>query len=389
MDDRTEDAVDWGADPVCCGSMSERRAQFDADGFIVLERLIEPELCIQLQARLEKVLRGQFDVAAGRPDKAPKFNADPRSKPGKVPPPLGGPSKQTLQLINIWKADRLFRQLVTSRRLAKAVAELGGWESGARIANDQVWAKPPGAAPLTFHRDSAYFDFVPADVITVWIALDDMEPILGPLEYVRGSHHWEDGRVGSANQFFDARDRFALLYDAARREGVADPRAELQVSQVCVRAGGCGIHNGRLWHGSDRNASPTKPRRGVGIHFVPADAVLREAEGRTLAHRLNRACLDEAGSHVAPSPNELHPALFPVTYRPTSGDTCPFAAQASEPSPPYSDCEADGERSRNATSAMAGAAGWPTTPCSAQGAEIADLRIDSSHRPPIHGHTEL
>jgi ectoine hydroxylase-related dioxygenase (phytanoyl-CoA dioxygenase family) len=39
----------------------------------------------------------------------------------------------------------------------------------------QVWAKPPGASPLVFHRDSAYFDFEPFNqVVTVWVALDDM-----------------------------------------------------------------------------------------------------------------------------------------------------------------------------------------------------------------------
>ena len=32
---------------------------------------------------------------------------------------------------------------------------------------DQVWAKPPGAPPLVFHRDSPYFDFAPSDVVTV------------------------------------------------------------------------------------------------------------------------------------------------------------------------------------------------------------------------------
>ena len=59
------------------------------------------------------------------------------------------------------------------------------WSSGARVAQDQIWAKPPGASPLVFHRDSPYFDFVPDDVITVWIALDDMTcDELGPLEYV-------------------------------------------------------------------------------------------------------------------------------------------------------------------------------------------------------------
>jgi hypothetical protein len=42
-----------------------------------------------------------------------------------------------------------------SPSLARLVAQLGGWR-GARVANDQIWAKPPGAAPITFHRDSTY-----------------------------------------------------------------------------------------------------------------------------------------------------------------------------------------------------------------------------------------
>lgn len=39
-----------------------------------------------------------------------------------------------------------------------------------------------GASALVFHRDSPYFDFEPANVITVWIALDDMTNEVGPLE---------------------------------------------------------------------------------------------------------------------------------------------------------------------------------------------------------------
>ena len=87
------------------------------------------------------------------------------------------------------------------------------WSSGARVAQDQIWAKPPGASPLVFHRDSPYFDFVPDDVITVWIALDDMTcDDLGPLEYVAGSHRWQSqaGRQGSANLFFQAERRHLL-----------------------------------------------------------------------------------------------------------------------------------------------------------------------------------
>jgi ectoine hydroxylase-related dioxygenase (phytanoyl-CoA dioxygenase family) len=37
----------------------------------------------------------------------------------------------------------------------------------------------------------------------VWVALDEMVPELGPLEYVSGSHLWGDGRSGTASHFFD------------------------------------------------------------------------------------------------------------------------------------------------------------------------------------------
>ena len=264
------------------------------------------------------MLRGDFDIEGGKPDKAPKFKAETRCKAGKKPPPLGGPSKRTLQVINVWKADEAFAALVRSPELGRAVAELGGWKAGARVANDQVWAKPPGASPLTFHRDSAYFDFTPGDVITCWLALDDMEPELGPLEYVRGSHKWADGRVGSANMFFDAKDRFGLLYDAAKREGIAEPAATLDVRQVKVKAGGCGIHNGRLWHGSGPNASKTRARRGLGIHFVPADACFREASGRTLAHRF------AMGEGCTKMPEEH----FPITWSPLPDDGEPKSCAA-------------------------------------------------------------
>jgi ectoine hydroxylase-related dioxygenase (phytanoyl-CoA dioxygenase family) len=283
-------------------------ADFARTGFIVAENLLGAATCAALNAQLELVLRGECDGAFGCADKAPKFSAERRCKPGKKPPPLGGPSKQTLQVINIWKADATFASVVLSPTLGQLVAQLGGWAAGARVANDQVWAKPPGAAPITFHRDSAYFDFTPSDVITVWLALDDMEPELGPLQYVAGSHKWADGRVGSAQQFFDCRNRFALLHDAARREGIEEPEAALELTTLGVRMGGCGIHNGRLWHGSGQNESPNRPRRGLGIHFVPADAQFTHAMGSTLAHKLRPP--EQVNGTV------MSEALFPITWRP-------------------------------------------------------------------------
>lgn len=204
--------------PICTPS---RPPSFISDGFMILPHIITADLATRLNTRLERVLRGDFDTGSP-PDKRPKFNPETRVKKGKKPQALGGPSRRTLQVINIWKADTTFASVVRSPTLARFVAQLGGWK-GARVANDQVWAKPPGAAPITFHRDSTYFDFEPADVITVWLALDDMTEEVGTLEYVVGSHKWGDERRGSAQQFFDARDNRSLVDDAARKEGIEDP----------------------------------------------------------------------------------------------------------------------------------------------------------------------
>ena len=184
------------------------------------------------------------------------------------------------------------------------VAQLGGWKHGARLAQDQTWCKPPGAGPLVFHRDSAYFDFTPQDVITVWLALDNMDPEVGPLEYAVGSHQWGEGRHGSASQFFSP-NRRELMDDAAQRNGVKPE--DVVIRAATVRAGGVGIHNGRTWHGSGSNES-TRVRRGVGMHFVPAEARLRtDIEIGALWRR----CQKRTGSL------ELPEEEMPTTYAPT------------------------------------------------------------------------
>eukprot|EP00941_MAST-03F_sp_MAST-3F-sp1_P003711 g3711.t1 len=224
--------------------------EFKRRGFIIIPELIDSDFVSRLNARLERVLRGEFDTGI-KPDKVPRRIKE-RNKG--ILGYSGSQIERTLQIINIWKSDTTFAELVLSPTLGKIVATIGGWKYGARVAQDQVWAKPPGASPLVFHRDSPYFDFSPDDVITVWIALDDMTqtPSVGPLEYCVGSHMWGDKRIGSANQFFQ-QERRRLMDSAATLEGL-DP-SELEIVKVQVKEGGCSIHNGRTWHGRGKQYS--------------------------------------------------------------------------------------------------------------------------------------
>ena len=138
---------------------------------------------------------------------------------------------KVLQVINVHKCDQLFRALATHASLSRLVATLAGWEHSARLAQDQVWAKPPGAPPLTYHRDVPYFLFAPSAVVTVWVACDDMTEDLGPLVYVKGSHTW--------GTFFQRDGRVSLLRSAVAREGLNFEDDVEFVSMAGLRAGRC------------------------------------------------------------------------------------------------------------------------------------------------------
>ena len=337
--------------------------RFQNDGFAVFTEVISTDAVEALNDRLEDVLRGVYDRGR-KPDKVPRLVKGQKPQPkGKlregeatllepttttttipeavVTPPTKSTKKnknkskqpgsnkiknsscsigpigfsgnlqnvKVLQIINMHKADTLFRKLETSSSLAKVVSQLAQWDhyGGARLAQDQFWGKPPGAPPLVFHRDSPYFMFDPPEVVTVWIALDDMDDELGPLEYVVGSHTWGDGRVGSANQFFQA-DTTKLLFSAAEREGIDDPIQTLEfVSMGGLRRGGLSIHHGKIWHGSAKNSSKNQPRRGLGLHFVPASARFTAEASKSRLWKPYVAGVDD------PSTVELSEEDFPLS----------------------------------------------------------------------------
>jgi hypothetical protein len=328
--------------------------RFQKDGFAVFKEVISTDAVEALNDRLEDVLRGVYD--RGRtPDKVPRLvkghkpqrklretttleptttttpeavvapNKSTKNKKRSKKPGGGNSSSSScsigpigfsgnfenvkvLQIINMHKADSLFRKLETSPSLARVVSKLAKWDhwGGARLAQDQFWGKPPGAPPLVFHRDSPYFMFDPPEVVTVWIALDDMDDELGPLEYVVGSHTWGDGRIGSANQFFQA-DTTKLLLSAAEREGIDDPSKLEFVSMGGLGRGGLSIHHGKIWHGSAKNSSRNKPRRGLGLHFVPASVRFTAEASKSRLWKPYVAGVDD------PSKVELSEEDFPLS----------------------------------------------------------------------------
>ena len=155
---------------------SHQLADFARDGFLIIENFIPPERAAAVAQRFDGLFKGQFETGL-YPD---EWNW----QEGRDPP------DRTRQICNGWKSDRTIANLVLSAEIGRLVETLAGWP-GARLAQDNVIWKPPGAKPLGFHQDDSYTKWiVPAHMVSCWIALDPTSAAGGTIEYVRGSHSW-------------------------------------------------------------------------------------------------------------------------------------------------------------------------------------------------------
>ena len=231
-------------------------ATFAADGFVTVDSLIDAGLLDPLRERFERLFRGDFETGTA-PDEV-------NWQQGSSDPSL------TRQICNGWKADRLIASVVLDGRLGEAVARLAGWP-GARIVQDNVIWKPPGARSLGFHRDNAYLSwYTPTEMFSCWIALDDTTAAGGTMELARGSHRWpvEAAAMGEFHAPDDYRASVAAAADAVG--------AALDIAAVEVAAGGGSFHHGWTWHGSGPNRSGTH-RRSLVLHCASSEARLNRA----------------------------------------------------------------------------------------------------------------
>src|SRR5262249_46365259 len=134
-------------------------ARFHEDGFLILDRFITTEEAARVAARFERLFRGEFETGL-QPD---EWNW----REGRDKPDLAR------QVGRGWKAAHTVGSLVLGAATGRLCAQWAGWR-GARLAQDNIVWKPPGAKPLGFHQDDSYNGWIdPPHMLTCWVALDD------------------------------------------------------------------------------------------------------------------------------------------------------------------------------------------------------------------------
>lgn len=214
------------------------KREYDVRGFVVIRNFLNSDEFAALQTELERYIR---DVVPHLPD-GDAFYQD-KSRP------------ETLKQLQHMAGDRFFDSYRRHPRWQQLADALVGETS---TADAPEWFnKPPGTQHVTPpHQDNYYFCLTPPHVVTIWLALDDVDTENGCLRYVAGSHL----------RGFRPHARSNIL---GFSQGITDFSHEDFTREVPVllQPGDAVAHHGMTVHRADANLSPVRQRRSFAMVF--------------------------------------------------------------------------------------------------------------------------
>jgi len=214
------------------------KESYDKDGFVIIRQFLQADEIVELQNNLDRYVR---DVVPGLSD-ADAFYHD-RERP------------ETLKQLHRMDCDPYFNDYAKHPKWTALGEALIG-EAG--DAQSMEWFnKPPATNHITPpHQDNYYFCLAPANVVTIWLALDSIDTENGCLRYVTGSH---------LSGFREHAKSKVLGFS----QGISEYSPEDFGREVAVplQPGDVVAHHGMTIHRADANTSQTRQRRSLAMVF--------------------------------------------------------------------------------------------------------------------------
>ena len=153
---------------------ADDRRQFQADGAICLRGMFDDEWLERMRTAVDRIMDA----------------ADPQARSREVTKALGGTSGRFHINSFVWRWDADFRDWVMHSPCAEIAATLMDADE-VRLFYDQVFVKEPNTSEMTdWHQDLPFWPLRGNDVLSVWVALVDVDRDNSALEYLAGSHNW-------------------------------------------------------------------------------------------------------------------------------------------------------------------------------------------------------
>ena len=170
--------------------------------------------------------------------------------------------KPGLRIQDAWQQDQDVRSLATNARILELLTRLYG-----RGAWPFQTLNFPMGTQQHYHTDAVHFSSVPERFMCgVWVALEDIGPDQGPLEYYPGSHKWPiytNEHIGRTDVAYRTTTQTAFhpVWEAMVQEtGV---RREI----FCARKGQALIWTANLLHGGMAQLNPALTRWSQVTHY--------------------------------------------------------------------------------------------------------------------------
>ncbi|MEO1656705.1 MAG: phytanoyl-CoA dioxygenase family protein [Pseudomonadota bacterium] len=165
-----------------------------------------------------------------------------------------------------WHRDaRIARVALTSEVSSFASMLLN--DQPLRLWEDTTFVKEPGATVRSaFHQDKHFACFEGEQDIVAWVALDRADEDSGALEYVRGSHLWNE--TFAPNMFFAQTTLPGA--PSAKLPDIEANRDAYDIVRVDAQPGDVVFHHGLTVHGAGGNRS-ARIRRAISFRYFGPD----------------------------------------------------------------------------------------------------------------------
>ena len=153
------------------------------------------------------------------------------------------------------QVDPFFREYTRHHKWKTLAETLVG--EAALCESPEWFNKPPGVEhPTPPHQDNYYFNLKPPNVVTIWLALDDVDDENGCLRYLPRSHLRGFRPHGRSN---------VLGFS----QGITDfgPDDEQAERKIHLHPGDAVAHHGMTIHRAEPNRSQNRTRRAFAMVF--------------------------------------------------------------------------------------------------------------------------
>lgn len=162
-------------------------------------------------------------------------------------------TQQVFQIMQMCERNIHFRRLIHDERIVNVIADLIG--PNIMLFHDQGLFKPAHhGGPVTWHQDNAYWHARPANLVSCWLTLDDVDEDNGAMQLIPGSHLkplWHQRDAESKKVLFNVEDQVDTT----------------EAKVVDLPAGGCMFHHCQTLHYTAPNTT-ARQRRAFAIHYM-------------------------------------------------------------------------------------------------------------------------